>query len=95
QYHRWQDEIVPQLIRPYMELLQLTKNGQDTIDGGFGEHVGCSCWQRGYNMCDIRLEETRLQYCKCQPAAVTLIKQGLFACSPIQPSIAFDIGLLE
>ncbi|KIJ28456.1 hypothetical protein M422DRAFT_106002, partial [Sphaerobolus stellatus SS14] len=33
--------------------------------------------------------------CKCQPAAVTLIKHGMFPCSPIQPSIAFDINFLE
>ncbi|KIJ32648.1 hypothetical protein M422DRAFT_107064, partial [Sphaerobolus stellatus SS14] len=33
--------------------------------------------------------------CMCTPAAVTLINHGLFACSPVQPSIAFDVNLLE
>ncbi|KIJ32786.1 hypothetical protein M422DRAFT_99171, partial [Sphaerobolus stellatus SS14] len=28
-------------------------------------------------------------------AAVTLMKHGMFPCSPIQPSLAFDINLLE
>ncbi|KIJ40045.1 hypothetical protein M422DRAFT_174309, partial [Sphaerobolus stellatus SS14] len=41
------------------------------------------------------LEETRVHYCQCKPAAVTLMKHGMFACSPIQPSIAFDINLME
>ncbi|KIJ24514.1 hypothetical protein M422DRAFT_194597 [Sphaerobolus stellatus SS14] len=43
----------------------------------------------------LGLEETRLRYCKCQPAAVTLLEHGMFPCSPVQPSIAFDTKLLE
>jgi hypothetical protein len=43
----------------------------------------------------IGLDKTQVQYCSCNPAAVTLVKHGFFPCSPIQPSVAFDINLLD
>ncbi|KIJ38336.1 hypothetical protein M422DRAFT_102901, partial [Sphaerobolus stellatus SS14] len=33
--------------------------------------------------------------CRCTPAAVTLVKHEMFPCSPIQPSLAFNINLLK
>jgi hypothetical protein len=41
------------------------------------------------------LEELSLTVCNCNPAAEQLLERGLFPCSPIRPSVAADINLLE
>ncbi|KIJ25089.1 hypothetical protein M422DRAFT_273977 [Sphaerobolus stellatus SS14] len=104
QFARWQEEIIPLLIQPYLDIRYSTKCGRVPLELDDSEVWGmggiCSCGQKGYTIRIIlahwdRLEETRLRYCKCKPAAVTLMKHGMMACSPIQPSIAFDINLME
>jgi hypothetical protein len=41
------------------------------------------------------LSEIELAVCRCRPAAEQLISRGLFPCSPLQPSMAADMQLLE
>ncbi|KIJ30560.1 hypothetical protein M422DRAFT_267904 [Sphaerobolus stellatus SS14] len=106
QYTRWQEEVIPKLIQPYLKMRYHTKSGsipsvvEEQSGLPLGELLPCTCSQKGYRIRVIlaywdRLEEMRVRYCRCQPAAVTLMKYGFFACSPIQPSIAFDVNLLE
>lgn len=33
--------------------------------------------------------------CQCTPAPLALLRQGLFGCAPVHPSIAIDIKMLE
>jgi hypothetical protein len=41
------------------------------------------------------IEELDIQVCPIHPAAVQLLRRGLFPCAPKRPSIAFDINLLD
>jgi hypothetical protein len=43
----------------------------------------------------IVLTSVELTVCQCRPAPDQLLLQGLFPCSPIQPSLAVDMKLLE
>ncbi|KAI6127057.1 hypothetical protein F5141DRAFT_1186285 [Pisolithus sp. B1] len=40
-------------------------------------------------------EEIKISYCACTPAPVHLLKGGLFACSPVTPTLAVDLCVLE
>jgi len=46
-----------------------------------------------YSLTDV--EHTNITYCKCIPAALTLVHMGMFPCTPIEPSLAFDVNLLD
>jgi hypothetical protein len=41
------------------------------------------------------LERVRIEVCSCNPAPDQLLHAGLFACAPVLPSLAVDIGLLD
>ncbi|KAI6114657.1 hypothetical protein EV401DRAFT_2058510 [Pisolithus croceorrhizus] len=43
----------------------------------------------------LRLEEIKISYCACTPAPVHLMESGLFACSPVAPTLAVDLRVLE
>ncbi|KAF9220235.1 hypothetical protein BS17DRAFT_852707 [Gyrodon lividus] len=46
-------------------------------------------------LCSPGLEDVQVDCCKCTPAPVHLINHGLFACSPITPSLAVHLRVLE
>ncbi|KAI6016342.1 hypothetical protein BKA83DRAFT_4128954 [Pisolithus microcarpus] len=41
------------------------------------------------------LEEVEISYCACTPAPIHLMECGLFACSPVAPTLAVDLCVLE
>ncbi|KAF9233660.1 hypothetical protein BU15DRAFT_90255 [Melanogaster broomeanus] len=41
------------------------------------------------------MEDVTIEYCPCCPSPVVLITRGLLACSPVAPSIAVDLRVLE
>lgn len=43
----------------------------------------------------IGLEHHQMHICECSPAAVQLVKQGLFPCAPLLPTLAVDIRVLQ
>lgn len=43
----------------------------------------------------IGFKTIQILFCECQSAPLTLLCQGLFACSPVLPTLAVDINLLE
>jgi hypothetical protein len=54
------------------------------------------CYGSHYNTdFSAALREVELIVCLCRPAADQLIRRGLFPCSPLQPSLAVDLSLLE
>ncbi|KIK22853.1 hypothetical protein PISMIDRAFT_101667, partial [Pisolithus microcarpus 441] len=46
-------------------------------------------------LCILGLEELKITYCACTPAPVHLMKCGLFACSPVAPTLAVNLCLME
>ncbi|KAJ3764673.1 hypothetical protein FB446DRAFT_798584 [Lentinula raphanica] len=97
QTHRWQTEVLPRLIRPYMSLLRQTSNLKYETTPSFKE---CTCLNVARILPVVvvrfgKLEKVELSVCPCQPAAVQLVEQGLFPCAPLHPTLAVDIRLLD
>lgn len=54
---------------------------------------GMGLYADGHEFSAVRKIEIRV--CRCQPAAVQLLRRGLFPCAPRVPSLAVDIRMLE
>ncbi|KIJ30957.1 hypothetical protein M422DRAFT_783872 [Sphaerobolus stellatus SS14] len=86
-----------------MMLREATKNGRIVVPKGRiagGDLQPCSCGKKQRRLSYVAaywayIEHRTLFFCDCRPAAATLVRAGLFPCTPLQPSIAFDINLLE
>ncbi|KAJ3748154.1 hypothetical protein EV360DRAFT_57113 [Lentinula raphanica] len=97
QTRRWQTEVLPRLIQPYMSLLHQTTNLRH--EPKRSEKV-CTCLNVPRNLPIVvvrfsQLEKIELSICACQTAAVQLVEQGLFPCAPIHPTLAVDIHVLD
>ncbi|KAJ3720488.1 hypothetical protein C8R42DRAFT_696783 [Lentinula raphanica] len=97
QTHRWQTEVLPRLIRPYMGLLRQTSNLRHEVNR---VEKACTCMNvpRSLPVVIVRfskLERIELSICACQPAAVQLVEQGFFPCAPMHPTLAVDIRVLD
>lgn len=114
QNNRWNTEVIPQLVRPYLALMRKTQNLR--IEAPMLE-TECTCLMAGKNMSilvlrlyseivsvfacyvnlgvSIGLEHHQMHVCECSPAAVQLVKQGLFPCAPLFPTLAVDIRVLQ
>ncbi|KAJ3792094.1 hypothetical protein GGU11DRAFT_865191 [Lentinula aff. detonsa] len=92
-------EVLPSVISPYLELQHRTQSLRDEA----GIHVveqACECCRtsRKLNIWVIRfskIERIELWASECSTAAVQLVRSGLFPCSPIYPTLAVDIRLLD
>ncbi|KAJ3738653.1 hypothetical protein DFH05DRAFT_1531117 [Lentinula detonsa] len=97
QNHRWQTEVLPCLIRPYMSMLRQTdnlRNEASMLD------KACTCLNnpRLLEISIVRftkLQKLVLSVCACRTAAVQLMEQGLFPCAPVHPTLAVDIHVLD
>jgi hypothetical protein len=61
----------------------------------FNGMVSLSCSSHHKTDFSSALREIELIVCLCRPATDQLIRRGLFPCSPLQPSLAVDLSLLE
>ncbi|KIJ48098.1 hypothetical protein M422DRAFT_248268 [Sphaerobolus stellatus SS14] len=103
QYRRWQENIIPRLIPLYQKWLEATDTGHRAHDPNAWKDMDdthCQCGKHPRQLDVVvgywnRLEEIQLQICKCKPAADQLMRRGLLGCAPLQPSMAFDLNLLE
>ncbi|KIJ32566.1 hypothetical protein M422DRAFT_213744, partial [Sphaerobolus stellatus SS14] len=105
QYTTWKTKVIPALVQPYMALRFETKCGRtpSVIKSSplLGrQHRPCSCGRRKKRIpVEVafwdHIERVYVTYCLCHPASETLIKMGLFGCAPIEPSMAFDVNLLD
>ncbi|KAF9503945.1 hypothetical protein BS47DRAFT_1309035 [Hydnum rufescens UP504] len=94
---RWNRDVIPGLIRPYMEHMRESQRGQ--LPTSPVPHT-CSCDGVGV-MKQVtavymdRLDYVQLRICPCAPAPVQLVKRGLFPCSPVYPALAVSLDMLE
>ncbi|KAJ3833055.1 hypothetical protein F5878DRAFT_507220, partial [Lentinula raphanica] len=99
QWERWTFETLPLIITHYLDLLRRTHSLRDETD----LHVkpaSCECCQtsRKLKIWIIRfskIEQIELWASDCSKAAVQLIRSGLFPCSPVFPTLAVDIRVLD
>ncbi|KAL0567595.1 hypothetical protein V5O48_014395 [Marasmius crinis-equi] len=100
QMARWESDVIPKLLIPYMHLLQYTNNLHDNPQP---KSYVCTCpstskSRRHLEITVVRfhtLTKLSLEMCECCPAAIQLVEQGLFPCAPLHPTLAVDIRVLN
>ncbi|KAI6004352.1 hypothetical protein F5J12DRAFT_685875, partial [Pisolithus orientalis] len=104
QWQQWSQDIIPALLKPYMCYLEASQSLCMTVDPScinslfavssltICDHfVVCSCDAHVYP----GLEDVGISYCACTPAPICLMGHGLFASSPVVPTLAVDLCVLE
>ncbi|KAG1852299.1 hypothetical protein DFJ58DRAFT_716617 [Suillus subalutaceus] len=94
QWQRWTNEVIPSLIAPYLTYLRKSTSLRDRIEL---QPDGVATFQVLDITCILfnYIEILRIECCTCAPAPLQLLSCGYFACSPIAPSLAVDLQLLE
>ncbi|TEB36936.1 hypothetical protein FA13DRAFT_1622466, partial [Coprinellus micaceus] len=92
EWNRW-EELLPRLVPVYMELLQQSNNLRSVRRDN---PPSCSCTSgRTLQVTVYGLDGVRdVTVCPCSPA-MGLLQNRYFPSTPLRPSIAFDIGMLE
>ncbi|RDB22423.1 hypothetical protein Hypma_010401 [Hypsizygus marmoreus] len=97
QWERWQREVIPKLIGPYMELMCATKSLCEAVP-----HIEkpCTCGEHGRSLEVVLvrfdfLERISIAICSCKPAAIQLLERGCFPSAPLAPTLAVDIKVLD
>ncbi|KAF9229010.1 hypothetical protein BS17DRAFT_690492 [Gyrodon lividus] len=103
QWHWWSQDSIPALIPPYLSYLQQLNSLHLYIQIATMSTVTdttCMCDQQRLSVTCIfdhmllnlsLLPHLMVNCCKCTPAPVHLVNHGLFASSPITPSLAVDL----
>ncbi|KAJ7612604.1 hypothetical protein FB45DRAFT_981861 [Roridomyces roridus] len=85
----------PYLSRAYRRsVLTISYNSSPV----FGRNIFCELIEypsREFTSVRDAIEHQRVDVCKCSPAPATLLRAGLFPCSPVHPSLAVDINVLD
>ncbi|KAL0564634.1 hypothetical protein V5O48_017411 [Marasmius crinis-equi] len=100
QMARWESDVIPKLLIPYMNLLRLTNNLHDKLEA---KHWGCTCPSTHKSCRQLEITVVRfhtlnkivLDVCDCRPASVQLMQSGLFPCAPLHPTLVVDIWVLN
>ncbi|KAJ3979061.1 hypothetical protein F5890DRAFT_1421892, partial [Lentinula detonsa] len=99
QWQTWTGEMIPMIILPYMELLEKTGSLREEANLQLrGSQCHCCKQGRWLAIAVIRfskIEQVRLWASSCHSAALQLVRSGLFPCSPVYPTLAVDIRVLD
>ncbi|KAF7372941.1 hypothetical protein MSAN_00501100 [Mycena sanguinolenta] len=98
QWHAWTYDVIPALVLVYMQLLHKTESLRNTEDLVLPTPPHCKCNKRTLAIAVIRMtriEHISLVVCACSPAPASLLRAGLFGCSPRHPSLAVDLQVLD
>ncbi|KAG6806413.1 hypothetical protein H0H92_011440 [Tricholoma furcatifolium] len=99
QWKRWQVDVLPHLIEPYMQYISASNSLRDPIPR---HDMSCLCG-RGRPIEVIlvgfdSLEKINIVVCQCTPAhgaPQQLLEAGYFACAPLLPSLAVSLKVLD
>ncbi|KAF8135243.1 hypothetical protein K438DRAFT_1911669 [Mycena galopus ATCC 62051] len=97
QWQRWQNETLPALLPEYARMMQETKSLRD-MEGRESQASPCACHKEIHKVAVVRfssIEDFEIHSCKCAPVPVQLMRMGAFGCSPVKPSLAVDLRVLE
>ncbi|KAJ7441391.1 hypothetical protein B0H11DRAFT_1749809 [Mycena galericulata] len=98
QWHRWTHKVIPKLVPNFIELMHETKSLRNTSGLVLEDSPPCACNKRTLYIAIVRMnviDHKRLSVCACSPAPTLLLKAGLFPCSPLYPSLAVDLNVLD
>ncbi|KAF8230019.1 hypothetical protein L208DRAFT_1283873, partial [Tricholoma matsutake] len=93
----WANEVIHKLILPYMEYVHQTLSLRNQPDVSWPI---CMCQEGGQSL-QIAighfsvLESLTIHSCSCAPVFRQLMQRGLFPCSPLAPTLAVDLQVLE
>ncbi|KAG1845352.1 hypothetical protein F4604DRAFT_1884323 [Suillus subluteus] len=85
QWRRWLEDIIPAMIVPYLSYIQETVSLRHANTPAIHHRTDGEC----------AFEEIAIIACPCSPAPLQLLHRGLFPCTPLAPSLAVDLRLLE
>ncbi|KAF9516236.1 hypothetical protein BS47DRAFT_1292566 [Hydnum rufescens UP504] len=98
QAYRWNNDVLPSLLRPFMKVMQerFSKSASSTP----GNPAMCTCGKKLRSLKVLcvsmeRLENIVLEVCLCRTAGIQLIERGFFPCAPLCPSLAVSLDMLE
>ncbi|KIM50862.1 hypothetical protein SCLCIDRAFT_81953, partial [Scleroderma citrinum Foug A] len=93
----WSQDIIPALVKPYMQYLKASQSLRMTVDPKVLSPGQCpTCPLQRLTVCCLFFDhEAEICYCMCIPAPICLMAHGLFACSPVAPTLAIDLCVLE
>ncbi|KAF9505389.1 hypothetical protein BS47DRAFT_1306700 [Hydnum rufescens UP504] len=95
QAHRWGDDVLPSLIHPFMRF-QREQNTGAQVD--FIKPCMCSQCHHILKIICVHveyLEDIDVVVYSHHPAAIQLVGQGLFPCSPLALTLAVSMDMLE
>ncbi|KAJ7187566.1 hypothetical protein GGX14DRAFT_580987 [Mycena pura] len=99
QWQRWTYDVIPTLVPILMNLLYKTTSLRNTDGLKLETRSACTCRkQRHLDVAVIRMtaiENIRICICACSTAPAILLRAGLFPCSPLHPSLAVDVQVLD
>ncbi|KAF8078230.1 hypothetical protein FPV67DRAFT_1403470 [Lyophyllum atratum] len=96
QWERWIEEVIPQLIGPYMRLMCATQSMREPIPAS--QPCLCGLPGRRLEVMLVRfdsLERIFVTVCNCAPAAVQLVARGFFPSAPLAPTLGVDMKVLD
>ncbi|KAI6102139.1 hypothetical protein F5141DRAFT_1008512 [Pisolithus sp. B1] len=100
QWHWWFQDVLPALIEPYLQYLQVTQNLHVAVDIQIPLSQCSTCITHALNVTCVLfdhmcLEEIKINAYPCTPAPVCLMKHGLFPSTLTAPTLAVDLWVLE
>ncbi|KAF8054925.1 hypothetical protein FPV67DRAFT_1598916, partial [Lyophyllum atratum] len=96
QWERWQQEVIPGLIQPFMVLMCGTKSLRESIPAS--SPCFCGAPGRSLEVTLVRfdsLDSVVITVCDCAPAAIQLVQRGFFPSAPLAPTLAVDMKVLD
>ncbi|KAG6807735.1 hypothetical protein H0H92_006576 [Tricholoma furcatifolium] len=97
QWKRWQEEVIPSLIDPYMTYLYRSESLRQMVTV---PSITCTCGAtRSVEIILLTfdsVQKIKLPICPCTPSLpLQLLQRGFFACAPIFPSLAVELKVLD
>ncbi|KAJ3816838.1 hypothetical protein F5880DRAFT_1493836 [Lentinula raphanica] len=87
---RWQTEVLPTLIAPYMKYLRESGNLSQDVSL---QQPACVC--QGLRERTLDIVKLTMNICECRSAPVQLIECGLFGSAPKELTLAVDVRVLD
>ncbi|KAK6974115.1 hypothetical protein R3P38DRAFT_3335893 [Favolaschia claudopus] len=111
QTNRWLHTVLPRLVPIFMDLMATTRDlrnvdrvvveepscacSHDELLGrGKTKHIAVTLYWMPLTK-KAALEDITIRICPCSPAASQLVQRGFFPCSPLEPSVAIGLHVLE
>ncbi|KAJ7859935.1 hypothetical protein B0H14DRAFT_2745682 [Mycena olivaceomarginata] len=99
QWESWQLQVIPALVPVFVQLWHRTRGLRETDALPTPSKPACDC--RSSILCKVSvvrftaISDLDIHICECAPAAVQLLRAGLFPSAPWRPSLAVDLRVLE